>query len=40
MAMSEKRRTAWRRGLVMDALFAVVFASVFVLLARLLWQAM
>jgi hypothetical protein len=37
MAMSKKRRAAWRRGLIMDALFAVVFASVIVLLAHLLW---
>jgi hypothetical protein len=34
--MSRKRRATWRRGLMMDALFAVLFAGVFVLLAHLL----
>jgi uncharacterized membrane protein YagU involved in acid resistance len=40
VAMSRKRRVAWRQGLVLDAVFAIVFASVFVLLAKLLWRMM
>ena len=40
VAVSKKRRAALRRELMMHALFAVVFASVSVLLARLIWEAM
>jgi hypothetical protein len=38
--VNRKRRAAWSQGLILDAVFAILFASVFVLLAKLLWRMM
>jgi hypothetical protein len=38
MAMTPKRGAAWRRELIIDAVFAVAFAVVFVTLANMLWR--
>jgi hypothetical protein len=34
--MNRKRQAAWSQGLILDAVFAILFASVLVLLAKLL----
>jgi hypothetical protein len=36
--MNRKRQAAWSQGLILDAVFAILFASVLVLLAKLLWR--
>jgi hypothetical protein len=38
MAVSQRRREALRRQLILDAVFSIVFASVIVVFANVLWR--